>query len=140
MTERFTTPTPRDLAARSRRPEVLTHPVPAPGAAPGRAAGEWSRDGFESAVRVSELHPNARLVAFLLAQLADATGFIAAENVPERYGLARAANLPDIRVRRSLASLTERQWMTRAPYDSWHQRHGAITLTIPAGRPQPRAR
>lgn len=138
MAERFAAPTPRDLAVRTRRPEAIEHPAPA--LAP-RAGRTWDREAFETAIRFSDLHPNARLCAFLLAHFADPhTGVIASERVPELRSLARAAGINDVKARYSLAGLTHRQWMAREPYDNDRQLHGAITLTIPAGAYQPRAR
>lgn len=142
MAERFATPTPRDLSVRKRRPEALERPEPAAESAPAPTAGRtWDREAYETGIRFSDLHPNARLCAFLLAHFADPhTGVIASERVPELRSLARAAGINEVKVRYSLAGLTHRQWMARAPYDSDRQLHGAITLTIPAGQPQPRAR
>lgn len=144
MPERFAPamPTPRDLAARAARPQVLDRPAPAPVPPPAPTVGHgWSREAYEVAVRFSEMHPNARLVAFILAHFADPdTGVIAAARVPELRNLARAAGINDTKARYSLTALTHREFIVREPYDTDRQLHGAISLTIPAGRPQPRAR
>ncbi|MEU3600906.1 hypothetical protein ABZ714_19605 [Streptomyces sp. NPDC006798] len=123
------TPTPRDLAARPRR---VPPPPPAPHT-PATPAPGWSRARFERSVTApagSRLHPYARLVALLLAAVADRDGHIPASRVPAPEQLASDAGIDARRARASLSALDHGGWLVR------HRIPGtagpaALTLTIP---------
>ncbi|MEU0991085.1 hypothetical protein [Streptomyces sp. NPDC005953] len=126
-------PSPATLAALPRRP------VPTPTLPPERVAdGSWDRAAFERSIRSSRqsphgLHPVARLVAFLLAQYADASGHIPAERVPAARQLAQAAGIDDAKARASLRSLEHGRWIVRHRATDAHgyAQPASITLTIP---------
>lgn len=106
-------------------------------------AGTWDRFAFERSLRYSGLHPLARLVGFMLAHFAErapntGTGRIPATHLPELKRLATAAGIEERKARSSLNALEHGGWIIRHRYAVPHR--AAITLTIPAGQPQPRAR
>lgn len=140
-------PTPRDFAVRTARPD--THPGPSrqprhhsptPIEPIPVVPGPWDRSAYETAVRFSELHPYARLLAFVLAHYAARTaGFISAEKVPEFQRLAKATGMQVERVQRSIFNLERNGWVTRPQYDANHRgMQRSITLTIPLSQHLPR--
>jgi hypothetical protein len=141
MTNRFTArPTPRNLAFRLGQPAPPIAPPAAPAPAEHPIELTYARADFERAIRYSDLHPLARLVAFLLAHFADpVTGVIPAVDVPALGRLARAAGIDSTKARKSIGSLSGRGWMSHGP-NIPGQKTREIRLAIPAGQRRPRAR
>lgn len=120
------TPTPRDLAA--------------------RLGAVYDRHGWERAIRYSELRPDVRLVAMMLAHHADTNGHIPSGQVLIAGRLAKACGLrPDDRVRGALSVLENRGYISRpAGLRGPDILPRPLTLTLPPGylptAPNPRPR
>lgn len=121
MQRRHAHPTPGDLARRSG----LAADVP------------WDRAAYERAIYHSDLHPFARLLAFVMAHVAADTGVIPAHQVPDIQRLARAAGFHVSRARVSFQCLEHTGWVTRPP-GGQPKALRPIRLTIPARQPRHR--
>lgn len=124
-------PTPRDLAPRT----AVAADAPAPSDAPPSDAPPYDRHTWEQAVRFSELRPDARLVAMMLAHYARPTGIVSGD-VLIVGRMAKACGLrPDDRVRGALSVLERRGYLTRPPAQlapsGYACRPRPVTLTLP---------
>lgn len=116
MTESHTRAIPRLLASparpRPREAPAAQHPVPEP---PLDNPFPYDRHGWEQAIRFSELKPDVRLVAMMLAHYASPMGCLGSEAMIAGR-LAKACGLrPDDRVRGALGVLERRGYLLRLP-------------------------
>lgn len=126
MAERFTptpTPTPGDVATLAHRRDH------APG--PPRRAPGWDRAAYEHAVLGSDLHPTARLLAMILASLAQPSGRIPGEQAPSVAELGVMARIPKDRIHTSLVHLALGGWLSRPGAQTRSDVRRPITLTLP---------
>jgi hypothetical protein len=155
---------PADIAPRRNRPNPPPQPAPPAGAAPGRqtepadarpaeaiaprpltpaeaiAPGrigkrERFRNQFQHGLRISRMHPPARLVALtLLGYANDKTGLLSASHGPTVEQLAEHTGLLAAQVRVQLQVLTQRGWLYSRPIVAG-PRAGTtgLCLAVPAG-------
>ncbi|WP_435252065.1 hypothetical protein [Streptomyces tendae] len=111
--------------------------IPTPAAlAPPRA---YDRARWEAAVLASDLHRNSRMVAFVLAHLADADGRLPAGGVQHAGRLAHLARITPKQARMSLMQLEVRHFIARPDIATW-QPKGEVVRPISLETPAPSAR
>lgn len=105
----------------------------------------YTRQDFERAVLLSDLHSHSRQVALTLSHCADPSGYLPEGGVQDADSLALMTGLSGKQIRLSLSYLLRRGYLTRPSIHSWyadrHVQRGVrpITLTVPppAARTQP---
>lgn len=103
-------PTPLDMTRRTQPPAAARTPSPPPASYPGPI----DIAAYIAAVRSSDLHANARLVALILATLADQhTGLIPDGRQPTLRDLCAATRLSVRHLATSLTRLEDGGWLIR---------------------------
>ncbi|MDX2520551.1 MULTISPECIES: helix-turn-helix domain-containing protein [Streptomyces] len=126
-------PAPGDLARRpAPKPPALT---PAQAVAPGRLQGkERMRPTFHRGLRISRMHPEARLVALtLLGYAHHTTGVVFPRYQPSAEQLAEDTGLTPGQIDVQIGVLTQRGWLgTRRINQGADAGRDGLRLTIPA--------
>jgi hypothetical protein len=145
-TPRF--PTPGDLARRTPAPSTAARPTPhapeprtepaspataADLIAPGRLRqDELFRQMFQQGIRLSRMHPEARLVALTLLTYANFRTGLLNKYQPEARELASSTGLTEGQALVQIEVLTQRGWLThRAPTRGPRQEQQVLQLCIP---------
>ncbi|WP_411090822.1 hypothetical protein [Streptomyces sp. 049-1] len=95
----------------------------------------YDRARWEAAVISSSLHRNSRIIAFVLAHLADADGRLPAGGVQHAGRLAHLARITAKQARMSLTQLESRHFIARPDIHTWEPQNAVvrpITLTVPS--------
>lgn len=140
-------PTPSDLARRTptQPPRLRTQPAPAPRPepapataadliAPGRLRpGEVFRQMFQQGMRLSRMHPEARLVGLTLLAYANFKTGLLNKYEPNAKELAHATGLTEGQALVQIEVLTQRGWLTQhTPGRGPRQGRQVLHLCIPA--------
>ena len=103
-------------------------------AAPMPPQPAYDRARFERAVIASNLHRGSRIVAFVLAHWADASGHLPAGGNQSTETLTHATGLSGKNVQLSLLHLERRGYLSRPDIRDWEYGRGTrpVTLSVPS--------
>ncbi|MGW5123007.1 hypothetical protein ACWEQ7_02900 [Streptomyces sp. NPDC004069] len=125
-----TAPTPAVFARK--------HPAPPAKARPAMT-DQYERHAWETSVLASTLHRNTRIVAFVLAHRADATGYLPAGGPQHASRLSHLARITPKQARLALQQLENWHYLVRPDLRDWPATEMVrpIRLTVPLVPAQP---